>query len=479
MSQLEEQQHHLGGAPYKLLKAIGEGAMGAVYLAEHTRLGHQVVVKVMHPHVGGSADRLRLEAQALAKLRHDNIVQVSDFGTTVDERPFLVMEYLQGQPLDEHVAARGGWLPSTEVVSLARQALSGLSVVHEAGIVHRDLKPSNLFVCTSGRLKLLDFGIIKLLEDSTGIAPLAQPTRAGMAVGTPKYMSPEQATGKQITPQTDLYAIGAVIYFMISGRSPFEHHNDVTSMLKAHLMENAAPPSSHAHEPISPRLDAVVLRALAKNPADRYPSALAMAGELYTLGSGFQQLSVELGLDQMAGGDQASAVMTPGAGLGAAQQPSPQETMAAMSASAPPGQVTSRSAVTPAPALDGPTMQSPGFGAAPARNESLASTVAFDADQAPAGFYGPPAGAVSGTDATAAAPTLRLPEAGSGAAPAGPGPMGAHLDATAVSPPRPGGVDVTMGDAWSDSAGRKIFWLSALLGAAMTVIVMVLVGWGP
>ncbi len=273
--------------------------MGEVYVAEHVRLKRPVVVKILKPHLGGGmTDRLRLEAQALASLRHDNVVDVLDCDATTDGRPFLVMERLEGQPLDVYLAAKGGWLPVAEALELARQTLSGLHAVHEAGFVHRDIKPANLFRCSSGRLKLLDFGIIKLVTAVTGLEPLSQPTADGIVVGTPKYMAPEQALGKTVDRHTDLYALGVVLYAMLTGTTPFAHHTDLTQMLYAHVNEPPRPPSELASQPISKALDQVVLRALAKEASERFDTALDFAAELLEQAPSYQQLSVELGLDQ-------------------------------------------------------------------------------------------------------------------------------------------------------------------------------------
>src|SRR5690606_33477130 len=164
----------LAGTSYRALEVLGSGAMGEVHLAEHVRLKKRVVVKILLPHVGGNAsERFRLEAEALAKLRHDHIVEVLDCDVTPDGHPFLVMEYLEGEPLDVYLERAGGHLPRQQALEVMRQALGGLHAMHEAGFVHRDVKPANLFRCSDGKIKLLDFGIIKLTQAATNIAPLA------------------------------------------------------------------------------------------------------------------------------------------------------------------------------------------------------------------------------------------------------------------------------------------------------------------
>jgi eukaryotic-like serine/threonine-protein kinase len=280
---------------YGILEALGQGAMGEVFLAEHQRLRKKVVVKVMAPGLSPSAkDRLRLEAQALARISHENVVQVLDYGIATGGRPFLVMELLEGRTLEAEVHARGA-LPVLEALDLAKQTLFGLAAVHEAGIVHRDCKPANIFVTSTRRVKLLDFGIIKVVEALTGVDPLAAATKTGLVVGTPKYLSPEQVRGDAIDGRADVYAMGAVLYFLLCGRSPFEEHVSVDAMVLAHLRETPKPPSTH-NKKVPPALDAVVLRALAKDPAARHQSAMELAGALYPFEPGYRHFAAAVGL---------------------------------------------------------------------------------------------------------------------------------------------------------------------------------------
>jgi serine/threonine protein kinase len=271
--------------------------MGQVFAAQHTRIGRPVVVKLLHGHLQERvADRLRLEAQALAKLSHDNVVQVLDCAATAGGRPYLVMERLEGEELGKMLRTRpGGHLPIEQALDITRQTLAGLGHVHATGIVHRDVKPANIFVCRSGRVKLLDFGVVKLLERLTDVAPLAVATQQGATVGTPKYMAPEQVSGDAVDARTDLYAMGIVLYRMLTGVTPFEHCREITAMLMAHLAEPPAPPSTLASQPIPPRLDAIVLRAIAKSPAARFDDATQFAAELITLTPAYDALASELG----------------------------------------------------------------------------------------------------------------------------------------------------------------------------------------
>jgi serine/threonine-protein kinase len=256
--------------------------MGLVVEAEHLALGHLVVVKLLHQALADRADfvdRMRIEAQALARLRHPNLVAVTDFSVTPTGIPFLVMERLAGDTLAEERARRGS-LPVEEAIDIARQTLAGLSAAHEAGIVHRDIKAANLFLCDGppGRrtVKVLDFGIAKILTSAPpGLAPqpLRYPTAEGVTVGTPRCLSPEQARGGQVDARTDVYAVGVLLYSLLVGAGPFDHLRNPVELLHAHVSITPVAPSQRATQRISPEVDAAVMRALAKRPEDRFASA--------------------------------------------------------------------------------------------------------------------------------------------------------------------------------------------------------------
>ncbi len=270
-------------SPYEIVERIGAGAMGDVWLGREKSSGRRVVIKVMHGHLGQVLeDRLRLEAQALAKLRHPNIVEIYGWGGTLDRRPFLVLEHLVGKPLDELLRTRR-WLPAREAIALVRQLAAALVAVHAVGMVHRDIKPSNAFVCEPGTtLKLLDFGIIKLVEAVTGVVPLQVATKEGSVVGTPRYMSPEQIRGKRdVDGRADVYATGLVLYQLVTGVHPFDAiaAGQLQKMMTAHLEEVPPPPSAVAPEPLPAGLDAIVMRAIAKARDDRFTST-ELLGEL-------------------------------------------------------------------------------------------------------------------------------------------------------------------------------------------------------
>lgn len=289
----------LEGTPYRTVGRLGRGGMGIVLEAEHRRLGSRVVVKTLHAHLAGIpdlVDRMHLEARVLAALPpHPHIVAVLDGGTTADGRPYIAMEKLAGRSL--HVERRlRGRLPPFEAIEWTRQLLEGLAIVHRAGVVHRDVKPANLFLCDADRsgprvLKLLDFGVAKILGGGAAeprVAARALATEQSALIGTPHYLAPEQAIGGEVDARTDLYAAGAVLYELLAGKSPFEHHADVADLLRATLGEAPRPPSDLAGSAISPDLDRAVLRALAKRPADRFPDADGFAAELSRIARRFE-----------------------------------------------------------------------------------------------------------------------------------------------------------------------------------------------
>lgn len=267
--------------------------MGEVLEAEHVTLKRRVVVKLLLPAFAkdaGMADRLRLEAQAAAALGgHPNIVEVLDFGKTPAGRPYLVMERLVGRTLRQELRARGP-LPVVEALGFTRQLLVGLSAAHRAGLVHGDIKPDNLFLCERGEgrertLKILDFGIVKITAPSTehGPGPLAFPTAEGAAMGTPRFFAPEQAQGRLVDSRADLYAVGCVLFWLLTGQDPFQHRLGLFPLLYAHVHEPPSPPSAVARQPISTALDRLVVRALAKKPEDRFCNAEAMMAALDAL----------------------------------------------------------------------------------------------------------------------------------------------------------------------------------------------------
>ncbi len=266
---------------YRVVEAIGEGGMGAVYRARDERLDRDVALKVISGGALGdpaARSRFQKEAHALSRLNHPNIASVYDFDTH-DGVDFLVMELVPGVSLDEKL--RAGPLTEAETVDLGLQLAQGLEAAHREGIIHRDLKPGNLRVTPDGRLKVLDFGLARLLPSLDGEAPTATLTHT--LAGTPAYMAPEQLRGKPADERTDVHACGAVLYEMATGRRPY----DATSgplLTDAILHERPAAPRS-ANPALSAGLERVILKALQKDPRDRHQSCRELASDLKALGA--------------------------------------------------------------------------------------------------------------------------------------------------------------------------------------------------
>jgi serine/threonine protein kinase len=252
--------------------------MGRVYEVEHIELGKRFVLKALLRDLASRRDlvaRLRTEWRALGQLNHPNIVDVTDAGVTENGVPFFVMERLEGETLGQRLR-RVRRVPVGEALSIGAAVLDGLSAAHAIGIVHRDVKPPNVFLRADGGVKLLDFGVAKIASQTESI------TVRGVAIGTPKYMSPEQARGDSVDGRADLYATGLLIYEMIAGDTPFEDVKDSGSLLLAHIMTEP-PLLSSAAPDVSPALDALVASLLAKDPAARPESARGAAQALRAL----------------------------------------------------------------------------------------------------------------------------------------------------------------------------------------------------
>jgi eukaryotic-like serine/threonine-protein kinase len=271
----------LEGTPYRAVRRLGKGGMGEVWLAEHRQLGRECVAKIMHPHLAKDpdlVDRVRLEAQALGRLRHPHIVSVLGVGGTRDARPFMVMEYLRGKTLQQLLEERGGALSVLESIAYTTQVLVALRAAHEIGLVHRDVKPQNIFICDDPHrgltIKLLDFGVVRVMPDAPPEAPepVSLPTGKGVIVGTPAYVSPEAIVGKRADARSDLYSAAVVLYLMLAGRGPFAVRN-TEELFEAQAFEDPPPPSHFARTPVPPELDRIVLHGLAKNPDERFQDA--------------------------------------------------------------------------------------------------------------------------------------------------------------------------------------------------------------
>jgi serine/threonine-protein kinase len=257
---------------YHLLERLGHGSTATTYLAEDRVLGRRVAVKVFRPEFlidPRDQARFEREARAAAAVSHPNVVQVFDVGQEGETR-FLVMEWVDGTDL-KHLIRQRAPLPAEEATRLVLDLLRGLAAIHRAGIVHRDVKPQNVLIDRLGRTKLTDFGIARTARD-------AGSTETGSVIGTAAYMAPEQATGQPVSPATDLYAAGVILYELLTGRLPFAGDNPI-DVLYRHVHDTPTPPR-RVNPAIPPALEAVVLRALAKNPGGRFHSSEAMAAAL-------------------------------------------------------------------------------------------------------------------------------------------------------------------------------------------------------
>jgi serine/threonine-protein kinase len=277
MKTSEEITGTLFAGRYRLERKLGTGGMADVWLAEDQELGRRVAVEILHERYASDeqfVERFRREATHAAALSHPNIVSIFDRGTA-EGSYFIVMEYVEGRTLKELIVTRGP-CPVPVAISYTRQVLAALRYAHRNGIIHRDVKPHNVIVDREGRAKVMDFGIAR--------AGTSQMTEAGSIIGTAQYLSPEQARGAPVEESSDLYSTGIVLYELLTGKVPFTGETPVEIAMK-HLSQAPEPPS--AIRPELPRdLDLVVLRALAKEPADRYQSASEMDRDLELVARG-------------------------------------------------------------------------------------------------------------------------------------------------------------------------------------------------
>ncbi|MCW5836393.1 MAG: serine/threonine protein kinase, partial [Labilithrix sp.] len=274
---------------YCIEQLVGGGAMGDVYRARHVGLGSDVAVKIMRASIADASnfkERFYREAKAASRLAHPNSVRVLDYGEEPDGLVYLVMEFLRGRDLQDVLTAE--WpLSDRRIVDILAQTLAAISTAHGHGIVHRDLKPENIMIVPDddeeGRdcVKVCDFGIAKLVDarafkshDDVQTAL----TTGNAIIGTPEYMSPEQARGEALDARSDLYSVGVILYRMLTRRLPFEAENALGIAVK-HIVEEPLPPSRVVDSP-NPRLEAICMRALRKDPRDRYATAKEMRAEL-------------------------------------------------------------------------------------------------------------------------------------------------------------------------------------------------------
>ncbi len=266
-------------AHFKIVELIGQGAMGLVYRAIDTRDGSLVALKVFYPDTQLTSSqqdellrRFEKEAEILKNIKHENIVGYREFGH-FNGKEYLAMEFLEGQNLKELMEMNVAFsLP--EVVDIGMQVLSGLALCHEKGIIHRDIKPANIVMLPSGTVKLTDFGIARILADATI-------SKAGSVVGTPNYMSPEQIKGMEITPSSDLFSLGVILYELLTKVKPFDGDSITTIMYN--VVNLTPPPISHFNPNLSGDVAKVINRGLAKSPQERYQSAREFQKDLLAL----------------------------------------------------------------------------------------------------------------------------------------------------------------------------------------------------
>jgi serine/threonine-protein kinase len=274
---------------YQLGELLGRGGMGEVYRATHRLLARPAAIKLIRPEMIGARDgetaqlaikRFRREAEVVASLRSPHTVELYDCGVTEDETLYFVMELLDGMNLEALVRQHGP-MPASRVIYILRQVCESLEEAHVRGLVHRDIKPANIQVGRLGLrcdfVKVLDFGLVKPVASLGGGQSVA--TAAGLTPGTPAYMAPEMALGETVDGRTDLYALGCVAYYLLTGALVFDGDTGLQMMAK-HLRAEPIPPSQRTALPIPPALDRLVLACLAKKPEDRPQSAVALARSL-------------------------------------------------------------------------------------------------------------------------------------------------------------------------------------------------------
>jgi len=266
---------------YRLVRCIGAGNMGEVHLAEHLLLKQPCAIKLIRPERAADAATLSLfekEVQATARLNHWNTIRIYDYGYTSDGIFYYVMEYLRGWTFDQLVQQHGP-LPPARTIHVLRQVCAALREAHAIGLVHRDVKPANIMICNRGSVpdlvKLLDFGLVRRMGvQSTQVLA----TAPGLLTGTPAYMSPEQARGDAADERSDIYSLGAVAYFLVTGQPPFARVNAM-QVLMAHMRDAPVSPATLRPE-VHADLDAVILRCLAKEPQDRFADVASLSAAL-------------------------------------------------------------------------------------------------------------------------------------------------------------------------------------------------------
>ncbi|MEU2788697.1 protein kinase [Streptomyces sp. NPDC007100] len=314
----------VGGGRYQLRDLLGAGGMASVHLAYDSVLDREVAIKTLHTELGREPafrERFRREAQSVAKLTHTNIVSVFDSGE--DELdggmvPYIVMEYVAGQPLRSDLdsdIARHGAMPTEKALKITADVLAALEVSHEMGLVHRDIKPGNVMLNKRNVVKVMDFGIARAMQ--SGVTSM---TQTGMVVGTPQYLSPEQALGRGVDARSDLYSVGIMLFELLTGQLPFDADSPL-AIAYAHVQEEPPVPSG-INRSLPPAVDALIARALKKNPNERFPTAEAMRDECLRVAGtgqpGATPLIISEGPRARTSGSSVSSAVFPAASANAA-----------------------------------------------------------------------------------------------------------------------------------------------------------------
>jgi len=276
---------------YQVLERIGDGGMGTVYLAEHTTILKKFAVKVLSPELSvrpDHVDRFMREARSASMINHPNVVEITDFGMTPDGQPFFVMEYLQGKDLSQ-IIGESGSLPWKRVRNIGIQLCHALQAAHDQGVIHRDMKPGNIVLVKRGNnpehVKVLDFGIAKVLgqegEANKGL------TQSGMVVGTPEYMSPEQGWGQPVDHRGDIYAVGVLMYELLTGKIPFPGQT-MMEILNRHMFDVPDVKQPNIPEEVG----AIILKAMQKDRSLRFQSMNEMAAAVEAVGTGASPVTV-------------------------------------------------------------------------------------------------------------------------------------------------------------------------------------------
>jgi hypothetical protein len=461
---------------YRVDGLLGRGGMGAVFKGHHIGLRRDVAIKVLRPELGrdpSTGKRFDREAHSVSRLDHPNCVRVSDFGTTEGGVKYLVMELLEGAELEASLGQP--WEPLRAVDSII-QILEGLEHAHHFGIVHRDLKPENVFVTTDFRgrevIKLVDFGIAKLIDDEGAKEQL---TRAGMVFGTPRYMSPEQASGGKLDERTDLYATGLILYEMLTGHPPFVA-DDAALLLRMHIL--APPPELPGEVPEA--LAAVVTKLLEKSRNDRYASAREVIEALTALRPGLEGATPA---SVAPGGPETGHVATPSMATHAERAgTSAEAVLPAPPASAGASSAWQPAAAAPPPAPAVPAPPPPASGASGQRFAAAAAAAPLARPPGLTGFDAPGAAAVSAAPSQPAAPAQPA------APPAQPTHAQVPVHATAPNAPTHAGLPASHPSAAVTSyepiqpvaqpAKPERPWLPWAIGAGALMLVLMAFGAG-